>query len=204
MYAPRHFRQQDHTEQLALIARYPFVTLTMAGPDGLQTAHVPVIVDTHAGIVRGHLARANPLVRRIDGHTEALLVAQGPNAYISPDWYSAEHQVPTWNYVAVQIRGRPQKLDDDATMAVLDALSAKFEAALAPKAPWRASKLPPQLYAGLRKAIVGFALPIDSIDGNWKLSQNKRADDRQGVIAALESLSGADNLAIAALMRAVL
>lgn len=204
MYAPRHFRQPDFDRLLDLIEQHPFVTLSMNSAEGIQTAHLPVVIDRAAEVVRGHLAKANPLVGLIDGQTPALLVAQGPNAYISPDWYRSEHQVPTWNYLAVQVRGVPVRLDDAATIAVLDALSAKFEAPLAPKPIWQSSKLPPELFTGLRKAIVGFELPITSIEGNWKLSQNRSAADRAGVITALQTLDGADNQAMAKLMQGTL
>ena len=129
-----------------------------------------------------------------------------PQSYITPNWYpgKSEHGkvVPTWNYAVVHAHGRMVTLDDDALTRLLERLSAKHEAALAPKWPWTIGKLPAEMFVGMKKAIVGFSMAIERIEGKFKLSQNRPAPDRQGVIAALDALPGEGAAGIAQLMRA--
>ena len=156
-----------------------------------HATHVPVvttIADDGSRICHFHLARPNPIVKILDGFTQALLVFTGPNTYISPDWYGTENQVPTWNYAAVQARGTPAILNDDDLAALLDALSAHNEAGLAPKKPWTSDKMDDALYARMRKAIVGYSMPVESLDAKFKMSQNRKPEERAGVKRALDAL----------------
>ena len=206
MYVPRHFAVDDPATLFALIEAHPFALMVLQMEDGLEAAHLPFVLDRDRGpqgTLRCHVARANPIWKACDGQVSALIVFGGQNAYVSPDWYvESEHQVPTWNYAAVHVSGRPQIMADDAVRGVLDDLSAQFENALLPKKPWTSDKLPESLFTGLRKGIVGLDIPIDTIQGKWKLSQNKKPGDIAGAADALDALGGEANSAIARMMRA--
>lgn len=208
MYVPRHFATDDRDTLFDLIEAHPFALMVLApkaGETAMEAAHLPFVLDREKGphgTLRCHVAHANPIWKACDGTASALIVFGGQNAYISPDWYASEHQVPTWNYAAVHATGCPRVLDDDAVMRMLDDLSAQFEEKLLPKKPWTVGKLPEKLYGGLRKAIVGLEIGIGSLTGKWKLSQNKKPEDVEGAAGALQALGGESNLAVAAMMRA--
>lgn len=206
MYIPRPFARDDRGALFELMRAQPFALLVTLVDGCLDATHVPVVVDPERGghgTVRFHLAGPNPAARALDGSAEALVVFTGANAYISPDWYVSEHMVPTWNYAVVHATGRPAPLDDAALARLLDDLSAQHEGRIPDKRPWTTDKLPPDRYAAMRRAIVGFEMPIERLEGKWKLGQNRTAADRAGAAAALEALGDESNRAVAALMRAV-
>ena len=128
------------------------------------------------------------------------MIVSGPDAYISPDWYGVPDQVPTWNYVAVHLRGILHPAPDTGLKSHLDAVSDHFEATLAPKPLWRSAKMTSGVMDRMMRMILPFRLDVTSIDGTWKLNQNKPADVRQAAAAALEAQG---DTALAALMRAV-
>ncbi len=130
------------------------------------------------------------------------MIFSGPECYISSDWYQTEQQVPTWNYAVVHVYGTPAPMDDAALCRQLEDLSAVQEAKL-PKAPWTLAKLPEERYAKMRRAIAGFEMPIDRIEGKWKMNQNRQAVDREAVIAELTKLGGDNRLAVAVMMDGV-
>lgn len=204
MYVPRHFAEQDRAAVDTLVESHALGILVVAVDGRLEATHVPVVLDRDAGAhgaLRFHLARENPTCDVLDGGQEALVIFAGPNAYVSPDWYAKEGQVPTWNYAAVHAYGRPRPLDDAALCRLLDDLSAVNEAML-PKRPWTTDKLDPETYAKMRRAIVGFVLPIDRLQGKWKMSQNRSRADRAGVVSELERLGDDAGLAVAAAVAA--
>lgn len=203
MYIPQHFRQRGHQAIHDLIEAHALAILVADVDARMQATHVPVVLDrAHGswGRLRFHLARANPVSRVLDGGREVLMIFSGPQCYVSPDWYASEHQVPTWNYAAVHVYGKPAPMDDAALCRQLDDLSASQETRL-PKPPWITAKLPQERYAKKRSAIVGFAMPIDLIEGKWKMNQDRQPADREGVIATLTELGGDDRLAVAAIMK---
>jgi transcriptional regulator len=165
-------------------------------PDGPRVAHVPLL-RTPQGGVQFHLARGNALTRHLDGMT-VLAVINGPDGYVSPRWYADPEQVPTWNYVALELEGRVRKLDDAALLAQITALSDHHEARVAAGEPWTIDKLPEAKSRALQAAIVGFELEVLAWRETLKLSQNKNAEERARVASGLES-AGATG--IAALMR---
>ncbi|MEM6741970.1 MAG: FMN-binding negative transcriptional regulator, partial [Pseudomonadota bacterium] len=134
----------------------------------------------------------------------ALFIVAGPDAYISPDWYSAADQVPTWNYVAVHLRGTLEKLPQDTLRPVLNRLSDAMEERL-PKRPWRSTKMSPGVMDRMMRTLVPCRLVISKIDGTWKLSQNKRQEDRDGAILGIGSAAapGLAHHMLAAWMRCV-
>ena len=144
-----------------------------------------------------HLARGNALTRHLAG-TNALAVVQGPDAYISASWYADADQVPTWNYVAIEMEGVARKLDDAELVAQLDLLSAQHEARVGATPPWTRDKMNPALFGKMTGAIVGFEMRIAAWRPTIKLSQNKSAEERERVIEGVEATGHG---ALAQLMR---
>lgn len=181
-------------------ARRGFAHIFASTPEGPMVAHAPV---TRAGeaAFQFHIARANRLARHLDG-TAVLLSLADVDGYISPSWYAdalSPVQVPTWNYVAVEIDGRARILDEVELIMQLDTLAATHEPHASPDLPWTRAKTDQVYFAKLLKGIVGFEVTVEHVRGTDKLSQNKSAKDIAGVIAGLER-SG--NLALAAAVRA--
>ncbi|TFH49015.1 MAG: FMN-binding negative transcriptional regulator [Lysobacterales bacterium] len=203
MYVPRHFSQDDTAFVHDLIRSNVFATLITELSGRLDATHMPVVLDSERGekgSLRFHLARANPTSKALTDGREVLLVFVGPNTYISPDWYANENLVPTWNYAVVHAYGVPSVLDDAGLRRLLDDLSASQENQL-PKTPWTTDKMPPDLVDKMCKAIIGFDFPITELVGKWKFNQNRGADDRTGVVAALDELGGESKRAVASIMR---
>ena len=156
--------------------------------DAPLLSHLPFIVAEDGAAVHAHLVRANPIARLLAaGERPAVLAVSGPDGYVSPDWYGPEpDQVPTWNYVAVHLRGTLRLRPGEALRPHLDALSARFEDELRPKPPWRTSKVAPDRLASMMRAIVPIELAVETVDGTWKLNRNKtdeirlRAADHMG------------------------
>lgn len=198
MHPDRHFRWEDRDAMRALVADIGFGSLFAATPDGPRVAHLPVLVDADALLF--HIARGNGLTRHLDGAT-ALFNLLGPDAYVSPDWYGlGPDQVPTWNYVAVELEGRVTRLDDAGLLDQIDRLSAVHEARLAPKAPWTRAKSDPAYIDRLLRGIIGFRLDVSAWRGTMKLAQTKPAAARHAVADALETRG---RRATAHLMRAL-
>ena len=194
------FRQTPAADNLAFARARGFGILTVNGPDGPLLAHVPFLLSPDASHADLHLARSNPIARSgLPG--PAVIVIFGPDAYVSPDWYGADDQVPTWNYVAVHLRGILSALPDDALHPHVDALSAEHEARLLPKTPWVSSKMTEGAMPRMLRMILPFRLTIASVDGTWKLNQNKTPEMRSRAAGHLSAQPDPDAQAIAALMR---
>ena len=196
MHPSPAFRSADHALMRALIDEIGFGMVFAATPDGPRVAHVPLL-RAGDGALRFHLARGNALTRYLDGAT-ALAVINGPDGYVSPRWYGDDaNQVPTWNYLALEMEGRVRRTDREGLLDQLDALSAREEARL-PDPAWTMGKASPDYVEKLLAGIVGFELEVLAWRPTWKLSQNKSAQQRAAVAAGLEA-QGAH--AIAAVMR---
>ena len=180
----------------ALVEEVGFGMVFAQTPDGPRVAHVPLLW-ANDGAVQFHLARGNALTKHLDGMT-VLAVVNGPDAYISPRWYADPAQVPTWNYVAVEMEGRVRRLDADGLIGQITALSEKHEARIAEGKAWTMDKLPEGKLRALLAGIVGFELEVQGWRETFKLSQNKSADERARLVAGLE---GQGSAAIAQLMR---
>ena len=165
-----------------------------------MAAHVPFVMAGARG-VEVHLALSNAIARA-GLPAPALLAVQGPDAYISPDWYGVPDQVPTWNYVAVHLRGVLHAMEPQGLEPQVDALSAEFEGRIAGKRPWTKHKMGDGVMERMMRGILPFRLEVTEVQGTWKLNQNKDAAARAGVIAALEAQGGLA-AEIGALMRAV-
>ena len=180
MHPNRTFAWEDREELLAFIGDVAFATICVDGP---MVVHTPVVV-TETGRLRFHVARGNRAAKALEG-ARALASFLGPDAYISPDWYGTDDQVPTWNYVAVEAEGPLRRLDESELAALLDALSAAHEARLAPKPAWTRAKMSPGRFEAMLKAIVGYELRVEALRGTRKLGQNKREAERLGAAEGL-------------------
>ena len=189
------YRSDDRALLETLIDEIGFGMVFATTPDGPRVAHVP-LVSTGDGALQFHLARGNALTKYIDGMT-VVAVINGPDGYVSPRWYADPVQVPTWNYVALELEGRVRRMDGDGLLGHLEALSAREEARLGGP-PWTMDAAPEDYLRKLMAGIVGLELEVLAWRETLKLSQNKPADERGRVAAGLES-QGAS--AIAALMR---
>ena len=196
------FRRQTREWALAFARERGFGALTVAGPDGVLAAHVPFVLDDDR--VLAHLVRVNPLVRHLGGGpTGALLIVSGPDGYVSPDWYGEAQMVPTWNYVAVHLRGELRLLDDTALRPILDRLSHTFETRLAPKPPWKTDKVDDALLTRMMRQIVPVEMSLKTVESTVKLNQNRSAAARAGAAAAVaaDGTPGMETETLAALMR---
>ena len=206
MYLPEQFRVEDVPQMHALMRARPFATLISAGANGLMATHLPTVLkdDGPYGTIECHVARANPHWRALAGGAEALLIFQGPEGYITPNWYAskAEHGkvVPTWNYAVVHAHGRAEAMDDVAWLRRhVGELTTQQEASEAK--PWAVTDAPDSFIAGMARAIVGIRLPIVRLEGKWKMSQNREIEDRTGVVAGLSARGENEDAAIADLVR---
>lgn len=187
MHPSAAFKRIDETALLDHLQRHPFMTLA-AAPEGRPLiAHAPVVVrNTRERLVLDfHLARGNALAPYLEKGFAAVMVSLGPDAYVSPDWYAGADQVPTWNYLSVEAEGRVAALDDAGLVRLLDDLSAQEERRLLTKPPWTRVKMSAGKFEAMLSGIIGASLGVDRLEGTFKLSQNKGAADRAGVIAAL-------------------
>ena len=199
MYTPKHFVESRVEALHGLIRAYPFATLVTRAADGLTANHLPF--ELVGEVLHGHVARGNELAR-LDG-AEVLLVFQGPDGYISPNWYPSKHEtgreVPTWNYAVVHVHGRLRVIDDAAWLRrLLETLTDHHEAGQ--PQPWKISDAPDDHIETSLRAIVGLEVSIDRIEGKFKLSQNHPARNRAGVIAGLRERDGDGDAELAAWM----
>lgn len=186
LYVPDAFRIDDRERLFDFIARNAFGTLVTGGPAGLQVSHIPFLPERGAdGVIRlqGHVARANPQWQGLEQARELLAIFQGPHAYVSPGWYRQHPSVPTWNYTVVHAHGKARLMDEAELHEMLMRLSAAYEDGR--EKPWRMSQLPAEFVATMLRAIVGFEIAVERIEGKFKLSQNRPAEIPR-VIAALE------------------
>jgi len=203
MYLPAHFAESRPEVLATLVRSHPFgLLVTQSGDGGVDANSIPFVLDPGSpgtlGVLRGHVARANPLWQTARGDVDSLVVFQGPQGYVSPAWYpsKAEHGkvVPTWNYVMVQARGKLRAIDDaDWLRGFVTRLTKRHEGGR--DAPWAVSDAPADYVATMLRAIVGIEITLTSLTGKWKVSQNRPAADRAGVVAGLTREDGDPALA---------
>lgn len=201
MYVPASFAETDLPTLHELMRRHDFATLVTVA-DGVPTAsHLPFLLeagDTEKGTLLGHVARANPQWRGF-ADSAALVVFSGPHAYVSPTWYAAGHNVPTWNYAVVHAYGRARVIEDaEEARSVIRRLVDRHEGGR-PDA-WSMESVPDDFVSRLLAAIVVFEIPIERLEGKFKLNQNKKPEDRAGVVANLRRQGGPEATALADLM----
>ena len=203
MYMPSHFAQPDAPALRALMREHPLATLITHGAQGLDANPVPLLwLDDGSahGLLRGHVARANPVWRDTPQGSEVLAVFHGADAYISPNWYATKREtgkvVPTWNYTVVHARGPLRVVDDVAWLRELVTALTRIHEAAQPR-PWAVGDAPPDYIERMLGAIVGIELPLTALQGKWKASQNQPAENREGVVAGLRQRGGPTDLAMA-------
>jgi transcriptional regulator len=205
VYLPSAFQESRIDVLHAMMRANPLATLVTVSEAGLVADHIPMQVRAAVphGLLRGHVARANPLWRRHPAGQEALAVFQGPQAYISPSLYPTKHEtgavVPTWDYAVVHAYGSLRFIEDAA--GLLELVSSLTDAHEAPRAtPWKVADAPVDYIDKMLGAIVGFEFSITRITGKWKVSQNRNAADQRGVIDGLRAAGDLQSQAIADLL----
>lgn len=203
MYTPENFTEDDPDRISELLAGYGFGLVVTVDAEGSPFAsHLPLLHDPGSGrwgTILGHMARANPQWGQFSPGRDVLAVFSGPHAYVSPSWYGTHPAVPTWNYAAVHVYGRPRIIDDPAGVrAVVQRLVERYESDL--ETPWRMD-LPRRYETSMLRAIVAFEIEISRLEGTFKLSQNRDEADRRNVAARLDERGFDDAKAVARLMR---
>ena len=203
MYPNPIFRQADVLQNLGFARDRAFGILSINGDQGPQMAHIPFLLNAVGDQADLHLVRSNPIARALAAPQQAVIAISGPDGYISPDWYGVPDQVPTWNYVAVHLRGRLELLPQDDMRDMLDRQSAHFETQLLPKNPWKTTKMTPDVRDRMMRQIVPCRLTITSVSGTWKLGQNKPDAVRERAAGQVRSAHiGTETALLAALMLA--
>ena len=206
MYIPTAFTQNDLSQLHAQMRKHPLAALVSHGAGGLQASHLPLLLvaeEGDYGTLYGHFARANPQWQAFAEQPEALAIFSGVDAYVSPSAYPSKTEhgkaVPTWNYISVHAHGQLELFDDPERLRqLLTHLTAAHESRQ--PQPWVMDDAPRDYIDAMLRAIVGFALPIQRLHGQWKLSQNRNAADHTGVQQALSASPQAKDQALAAQM----
>ncbi|HUS23514.1 MAG TPA: FMN-binding negative transcriptional regulator [Candidatus Binatia bacterium] len=189
VYIPDAFRG-DAEQARDFIARYPFATLVTAPQGAIQVTHLPLLPDAGGTELAGHMARANPHVALLE-QADSVAVFHGPHAFVSRGWYvQPSRNVPTWNFAVVHVTGRARLEPPQRNRAALESLAARFE-------PPHLPAIEDEPMQRLPAAVVAFRLPLARIEVKFKMSQNKPAADRAGVVAGLRATGRAEDAAVA-------
>jgi transcriptional regulator len=207
MHLSSHFNEPRVAVLHTLMRAQPFATVVTARPHGPDADHVPLLLDDSpggCGVLRGHVARANPVWREVEDGADVLAIFHGPHAYVSPRWYPSKREhgrvVPTWNYLVVHARG-PVRWQHDAEW-LRDTIAAQADVYEGDREDaWKLSDAPLGYTERLLAGVVGFEIPIHALSGKWKLSQNRSAADRAGVLAGLAADAGPEAAGLLAWMR---
>jgi transcriptional regulator len=208
MYNPPSFAEHDVAVMHAFIEAHPLGALVTASSSGLFATHLPLVLDRgrgEYGVLQGHIARANPHHELAGDGSEALVLFTGTDSYVSPSLYASKAKhgkvVPTWNYVAVHAHCMLRFVrEPEALKRHLAQLTARHEAGR-PR-PWSIDDAPEGYVAKQLGAIVGVELEITRLDGKWKMSQNRAAEDVEGVIEGLSASGDARTREVAEIVRA--
>jgi len=195
------FHDAETAQNLNFARARGFGVLAVAGDGAPLISHVPFLLSQDGEWIELHLVRSNPIVRALKASCPARIAVSGPDAYVSPDWYGVEDQVPTWNYVAVHLEGELELRPAEELRDLLDRQSAFYESQLLPKPPWSTEKMNPEALDRMMRMIVSARMRVTGVDGTWKLSQNKPDVARKAVVKQIESGPGAEQQTLAALMR---
>lgn len=206
MYLPAHFNESRADVLHLMMRAHPLATLVAVGESGMIANHIPMETVSEPapyGLLRGHIARANPLWREYRPESEALAIFQGPQAYISPSFYPSKREtgevVPTWNYAVVHARGSLQFIQDAGWLRSLVSRLTNAHEESRPQ-PWKIDDAPPPYLEKMLTMIVGFEMSIVSLAGKWKLSQNHPQGNRLGVAQGLGSAADSDSREVSAML----
>jgi transcriptional regulator len=209
MYIPEPFKLAETDELAALMRARPFAALISAGPVGLNATHLPTVLKMEGNrpvVIECHVARANPQWKEFVGGRDALMIYGGPQGYIRPGWYPSKSltgkAVPTWNYTVVHAHGRAEAIEDLAWLERhVSELSEQQEHDQ--PAPWATTDAPRSYFEAMLRGIVGIRFEIVRLEGKCKMSQNRSAVDREGVIRGLRARDAADDVELADLVARV-
>ncbi len=197
------FRKTPAQTNLDFARERGFGILSINGDAAPLIAHIPFALSDDGKTADLHLVHSNPIAHACTGTMNAVIAVSGPDSYISPDWYGVEDQVPTWNYTAIHLRGTLTRLPPEDLRASLDTLAARFENRLLPKPPWSNAKMPPEALAKMMRMITPFRFDIETVDGTWKLGQNKPESARLSAAQNVQAYGiGSETALLAALMMA--
>lgn len=193
MYVPKHFAESRPEVLHGFIRSRPFGTLITMTARGLEASHIPFVLKSNPapfGTLQGHLARANSQWEDFTPNVEALVIFNGPDAYITPSWYPTKHEtgkaVPTWNYIVAHAYGKLQVIEDEGWLQThVEELTNQHEQNRA--VPWKVSDAPVDYTAKLLKGIVGVEIELSRLEGKWKLGQNRPEADQLGIIEGLKA-----------------
>ena len=202
MYIPSAFAMNDPAKIAEVIFAHNFGIMVSKDDGSLFASHLPFLYKPHLGgngRLVSHLAKANRHWQLFKQDEEALVIFNGPHAYISPNWYANEVAVPTWNYITVHVYGKPRLMESEAELnAVLEETVAKHESGLPD--PWATSRLPEDLKSKLHQAIVGFEIEITRVEGKFKLGQNRSKEDQEKMVGVLQKATDTESLQLARFM----
>ncbi len=206
MHVPKKFQQNDPSHLKGIIQQYPFGTLITHSDTGLEANHIPFILNQSDGkdVLQAHLAKVNPLWQNVQDNSDVLVVFHGPNCYVSPNYYPTKKEtskaVPTWNYIAVHVKGVMSfKHDAEWNLEMIDQLTMQHEQGQT--IPWSTTDAPEPYIQKMLSAIVGIEIEISSIQGQWKLSQNQPVRNQEGVVSGLSEVNQGDTQKIAELVK---
>ena len=190
MHIPSKFEQQDATQLKRIIREYPFATLVTYSESGIEATHLPVLLVNKEGrdVIHTHIAKANKIWTSVEDGADVLLIFNGPNCYISPNYYPTKQEtgkaVPTWNYVVVHVKGKITFIhNEEWVYNMINALTTEHESTQ--ETPWSITDAPETYIKKMLPAIVGIEISMDTIEGQWKLSQNQPESNKLGVVKGL-------------------
>ena len=178
MHPNQNFRKANDELNISFARDRSFGTLAVNADNGPLLSHIPFLLSKDGKHLEAHLVRSNPILKFLESEIDAVIAVNGGDTYISPDWYEVDNQVPTWNYVAVHIRGKLTRLPQDQLPGILERLSEQFETRLLPKPVWKMDKVEQSAFEKMQRMIVPISMQVTSIDGTWKLAQNKPEEAR--------------------------
>ena len=195
------YHDADRAQNLDFARTRAFGVLAVSTAEAPLISHVPFLLSEDGTSADLHLVRSSPITRVLKSPQAARLAVSGPDGYVSPDWYGLADQVPTWNYVAVHLTGSLEQRPQDELLGLLDRQSAFYEARLLPKPPWHSDKMDREALERLMRMIVPVRLSIETVEGTWKLSQNKPEPARTAVADQITTGFGAELDDLARMMR---
>ena len=203
MYIPKHFQENSWPEIRKVIDDHSFATVISCNAGVPVATHAPVrLIELASGkfMVQGHLARGNPQWRILENEAKTLVIFSGPHSYISPRWYK-QVNVPTWNYIAVHVYGKPRLVTDaDELRELLKGLVNRYEGHVEAERRYTIEGLPPNYLEAQMRGIVGFEISVDEVQASFKLSQNRTQEDHDNVIIELRKSDDPDAQRIAQAM----
>lgn len=195
------YHDADRAQNLDFARTRAFGVLAVSTAEAPLISHVPFLLSEDGTSADLHLVRSNPITRVLKTPQAARLAVSGPDGYVSPDWYGLADQVPTWNYVAVHLTGSLEQRPQDELLGLLDRQSAFYEARLLPKPPWHSDKMDREALERMMRMIVPVRLSIETVEGTWKLNQNKPEPARTAVADQITTGIGAELDDLARMMR---